>query len=247
MGCDTTLGLSGLRNNRTAMCNRLGHTGVPMRPDSFRGRNTAMTDLDPVLDAALDGAAVTPSAELRDQILGAVAHDQGSSEGHHLAQMNTARFRHPMDHPDLAGFVEMLDPLNHQADAAPGFVWRLTDEGSNDATSITFYDDPLLLVNLSVWTDLDSLRNYVYRTAHVEMVKRREEWADAMEDAYIVLWWVPAGHVPDVAEADARLNQLRRNGPTADAFTFGKAFPAANSRFLARGIAPLRFVEEPER
>jgi len=184
-----------------------------------------MTNLDPVLDAALDGAAVTPSTELRDQILDAVANDQRSTSGYHLAQMNTARFRHPMDDAKMAGFVEMLDPMNHQADSAPGFVWRLTDEGSNDATSITYYDDPLLLVNLSVWADLASLRNYVYRTEHVEMVKRRHEWADAMEDVYIVLWWVPVGHLPDVAEADARLNLLREHGPTAQAFTFGTSFP----------------------
>ncbi len=180
-----------------------------------------MTDLDPLLNAA----GLEPPSELRDRILDAVADQSEPAAGYHLAQMNTARFRNPMDHPDMVGFVEMLDPVNHQADSASGFVWRLTDEDSNDATSITFYDDPLLLVNVSVWTDLDSLRNYVYRTAHVEMVKRRDEWADAMEEVYIVLWWVPAGHVPDVAEADARLRHLREHGPTPEAFTFAKSFP----------------------
>lgn len=180
-----------------------------------------MTDLDPLLN----DAAIEPTSELRGQILDAVADQEQPASGYHLAQMNTARFRTAMDHPDMAGFVEMLDPVNHQADSAPGFVWRLTDEDSNDATSITFYDDPLLLVNVSVWADVDSLRNYVYRTEHVEMVKRRHEWADAMEEIYIVLWWVPAGHVPDVAEADARLNLLREHGPTQEAFTFAKQFP----------------------
>lgn len=191
--------------------------------------NTSPEELDPELRNTFDDAAVAPSPQLRDRILDSVASEAKVADptsGYHLAQMNTARFRHPMDHPDMAGFVEMLDPVNHQADSAPGFIWRLTDEGSNDATSITYYDDPLLLVNVSVWSDMASLRNYVYRTEHVQMVKRREEWADAMESVYIVLWWVPAGHVPDVAEGDARLRRLRENGPTAEAFTFGQSFPA---------------------
>jgi len=180
-----------------------------------------MTDLDSMLSSA----TLTPTAKLRDRILEAVANQEEESGGYHLAQMNTARFRHPMDHPNMVSFVEMLDPVNHQADSAPGFIWRLTDENSNDATSITFYDDPLLLVNISVWADVESLRNFVYRTAHVDMVKRRDEWADAMEELYIVMWWVPAGHVPDVAEGDARLSRLRQHGPSPEAFTFAEPFP----------------------
>jgi hypothetical protein len=138
--------------------------------------------------------------------------------------MNIARFRSRMDDPDMSGFVEMLDPINDQADAAPGFVWRLTGEGSNNATDITFYNDPLKLVNMSVWTDVSALRNYVYRTEHATMVKRRNEWADALDSTHLVLWWVPAGHVPDIAEGEARLEMLEANGPTPDAFTFGRPY-----------------------
>jgi len=174
----------------------------------------------------LTNAAVALPSELRNRILNTVRSEKPDAPGNYqLAQLNIARFRLPMEHPDMVGFVEMLDPINHQADAAQGFVWRLTDEGSNDATSITFYDDPLQLVNLSVWTDLSSLRDYVYRTEHAAMVKRREEWADAMESNHLVLWWVPFGHVPNVAEGDARLTMLQDRGPTPDAFTFGKSFP----------------------
>lgn len=182
--------------------------------------------LDEALASVLSDATIEPTADARAEIVDAViAAGPPPTGGYHLAQMNTARFFHSMDHPDMAGFVEMLDPVNHQADAADGFVWRLVDDDSNNATSITFYDDPLLLVNLSVWEDLDSLRTYVYRTNHGEMVKRRGEWADRMDEAHIVLWWVPAGHRPDVAEADAKLRHLREHGPTADAFTFGQNFP----------------------
>lgn len=185
-----------------------------------------MSDLDPAISETFGDTTITPSPQLRSSILDAVDDaGDGPVPWYHLAQMNTARFHRPMDHPDMADFVEMLDPVNHHADSAPGFVWRLTDEDSNDATSITFYDDPLLLVNMSVWTDVSSLRNFVYRTDHSEMVKRRGEWADAMESHYIVLWWVPVGHTPDVAEGDACLRLLREKGPTPEAFTFGRSFP----------------------
>lgn len=185
-----------------------------------------MTTSELDLDSELSDAQVDLSAQLRDRIVSTISdHSREPEPGYHLAQMNIARFRMGMEHPDMAGFVEMLDPINQQADAAPGFVWRLTDPGSNNATSITFYDDPLLLVNMSVWTDLESLRTYVYRTEHAAMVKRRGEWADRMDERYLVLWWVPAGHLPDVAEGDAKLRQLRAEGPSPEAFTFGQSFP----------------------
>jgi len=185
-----------------------------------------MNESLPTVDQTLtDGQVSMPSA-LRRRILDAVESDVPAPRpAYQLAQMNIARFLKPMDHPDMAGFVKMLDPLNHHADTAPGFVWRLTDEGSNNATSIAFYDDPLQLVNMSVWADVDSLRNYVYRSEHAAMVKRRAEWAEAMESMYIVLWWVPAGHTPDLAEGDARLKLLQAQGPTAEAFTFARKFP----------------------
>ena len=188
-----------------------------------------MTTPEPTIDDRLGAARIEMPGSTREQILGAVSAEPANTLGYHLAQMNTARFRHAMDDPAMAGFVEMLDPINHQADAAPGFLWRLTDEGSNDATSITFYDDPLLLVNISVWTDLDALRTFVYRTEHAAMVKRRGEWADKMDSQYIVLWWVPANHRPSVAEGDAKLTLLREHGPTQEAFTFGQPFPRPES------------------
>jgi hypothetical protein len=146
------------------------------------------------------------------------------SEQFHIAQFNIARFHHPMDAPEMAGFVEKLDPINQLAENTPGFVWRLVGADSNDATTIAFYEDPLLLVNMSVWTDLESLKAYVYQSDHVEVFKRRAEWADPLESSHLVLWWVPAGHIPTVAEADERLKQLVANGATAEAFTFATTF-----------------------
>jgi hypothetical protein len=142
---------------------------------------------------------------------------------HHLAQLNIARFRRPLDDPAMAGFVAALDPLNAIADAAPGFVWRLQTEEGN-ATSIHAFEDDLMLINMSVWESVDALAGYVYGPDHVAVMRRRREWAQRMEQAYLVLWWVPAGWIPTIEEAKERLEHLRRHGPTPQAFTFKKRF-----------------------
>jgi Domain of unknown function (DUF3291) len=144
----------------------------------------------------------------------------------HLAQVNVARLVAPLDSPQLAGFVSRLDEVNALAEAAPGFAWRLTDDASNNATAVPFDDDGMFIVNLSVWVSIEALRAFTYSGAHLEVFKQRREWFSRMQDASMVMWWVPAGHVPDVAEARERLAHLRAHGPTAFAFPFGSPFPA---------------------
>lgn len=141
-----------------------------------------------------------------------------------LAQLNIATMKEPLDSPAMADFVANLDRINALAEQAPGFVWRLqTDEG--DATALRPLGENTL-VNLSVWRDVQSLNDYVYRSGHVEIMRRRKEWFERMAQAWVVLWWVPSGHRPDVAEAAERLAELRAQGPSPRAFTFKQAYPA---------------------
>lgn len=144
--------------------------------------------------------------------------------GYELAQLNIAVMRGPLESPEMADFVANLDRINALADGSPGFVWRLqTDAG--DATAMRPMGEDIL-VNVSTWRDLDALTQFVYKSAHAEILRRRKEWFERMHEAFVVLWWVPAGHRPDVAEASTRLDLLRAKGPTADAFTFRHPFPA---------------------
>ena len=143
----------------------------------------------------------------------------------HLAQLNIARAKAEMDSEVMRDFVARIVEINARAEAAPGFVWRLKDEGNN-ALALRVFDDPLMLVNMSVWQDIESLRSFVYRSMHVELLRQRESWFDKMGVAHQVLWWIPAGHVPSVQEAKDRLEALRAQGPTSDAFTFARPFPA---------------------
>jgi hypothetical protein len=141
----------------------------------------------------------------------------------HIAQVNVGRLLAPVEAPETAEFVAALDPLNALADVAPGFVWRLQTEDGN-ATAIKLDNDPLYIVNMSVWVSIDALADFVYRSAHTEVMRRRREWFERAGKAYLALWWVPAGHRPTVDEAMERLQHLRRHGPTATAFTFRASF-----------------------
>jgi heme-degrading monooxygenase HmoA len=139
--------------------------------------------------------------------------------------LNIGRIRAALESPQLAEFVATLEPINAIADAAPGFVWRLqTDEG--DATSIRAFDDDMLLVNMSVWESLDALSAFVYQSDHRAVMLRRRQWFERPTDAFMVLWWVPADHIPTVDEAKQRLELLRKEGPSPEAFTFTNPFPA---------------------
>jgi hypothetical protein len=142
----------------------------------------------------------------------------------HLAQINVGRLLYAITDPRIADFVNNLDAINALAESSPGFVWRLKDD-TNNATSITAYEDPSILMNMSVWESPEALYEYVYKTMHRRFVQRRKEWFQLFGAQYIALWWIDAGHLPTPNEGQRRLAHLERFGPTAHAFTFRKLFP----------------------
>ena len=148
--------------------------------------------------------------------------------GYQLAQLNIARMKTSLESPSMVDFVGSLDRINTLAERSAGFVWRLKDESGSAVAIRGFGDD--YIVNMSVWEDLASLSNYAFRSAHVEIMRRRREWFHPMADAYAVLWWVPAGHHPSVVEAKERLDHLRIHGATQRAFTFKQSYPAPDGR-----------------
>lgn len=147
---------------------------------------------------------------------------------YHLAQFNVAALHHPLDDPRTADFVALLEPVNALADRAPGFVWRLVEEGMPDATGMRPAGDDVI-VNFSVWESAEALWDFVYRSAHLETMRRRREWFRRHAEAHLVMWWIPAGRVPTVGEAMERLALLRENGPSPRAFTFNASYTAAEA------------------
>lgn len=137
----------------------------------------------------------------------------------HLAQLNIARMRGARDSEIMSEFFARLDEINALADNAPGFVWRLQSESGN-ATDIQAFDDEWLIVNMSVWESPDALKAFTYNTAHADVMRQRRQWFEPHTAAYLVLWWIPAGHIPTVHEAKARLQYLKTHGESEYAFTF---------------------------
>ncbi|SDS85111.1 protein of unknown function [Halopseudomonas xinjiangensis] len=152
---------------------------------------------------------------------------------YHIAQLNIASLMAPIDSLQLFDFVENLNRINSLADQSPGFIWRLQTE-DGDATGIDYFGSDHI-VNVSLWDSIEALHHYVYRSAHVEIMRRKKEWFHKMAESHMVLWWVPAGHIPSIEEAAAKLNTLRTSGPTKEAFTFRKAFPAPSESFQRSG------------
>lgn len=142
----------------------------------------------------------------------------------HLAQINIGRIKAPLDDPSMSGFVSRLDEINALADRSPGFVWRLQTAAGN-ATELRPFDDDRIAINMSVWESLEHLRAYVYGSANAELLRQRRDWFEKFDRVFVALWWVPAGHIPSIDEAKARLTSVEQNGPTPFAFTFQTAFP----------------------
>jgi hypothetical protein len=144
---------------------------------------------------------------------------------YHLANMNIARFRYEPDDPRLSEFIDNLAVINSLGEQMDGFVWRLKDDSGN-AIAIRAYEDPRIILNLSVWQSVESLARFAYRSEHVKFFRRRAEWFDPHDGrSALALWWIPAGEVPTAAEARRRLDHLIAHGPSADAFTFKDRFP----------------------
>jgi hypothetical protein len=150
---------------------------------------------------------------------------------YHIAEINIAHMRAPLEDPIMKDFVDNLDRINAVADDAPGFVWRLqTEEG--DATSIRVFDNDMLIVNMSVWESIEALFQYVYASDHADIFRRRGEWFTKMDTPVLAMWWIPAGHIPTLDEAKEKLDLMAREGPTPLAFTFKKRFSVDD--FLAQ-------------
>jgi hypothetical protein len=149
----------------------------------------------------------------------------------HVAQLNIARLHHPLDSEQTAEFNAAIGPINALAEATPGFVWRLVDDDGQSSSHVPLpgEDDALTIVNMSVWENLDSLEHFMYRSGHAAYLRRRREWFERSDQATSVCWWIPAGEIPDLADAHRRLLHLREHGPTATGWPVNSPVPPATS------------------
>jgi len=147
----------------------------------------------------------------------------------HLAQLNIAKAKYPLDSPELKEFIDNLEPVNKLAEQSEGFIWRLQDD-SGDATSIQAFSDPNLIVNMSTWTSTDALKNFMFRSHHRDFLRRKALWFENIPQDSYVLWWIPQGHIPTIEEGIQRLDYLRENADSPYAFSFKSNFSAEEAR-----------------
>ncbi len=139
----------------------------------------------------------------------------------HLAEFNLGILRHDWNDPRVQGFVDGLDLVNSVAMRSPGFVWMLGEDQMDAAQRDPegpLGGNPRTASTLSVWEDVASLEHFVWNTVHRHFYERRAEWYDAVESLRFVMWWVPAGHRPDITEAMARFRHLQAHGDSDHAF-----------------------------
>lgn len=144
-----------------------------------------------------------------------------------LAQLNIAKMLYPLESLEMEGFTSNLDRINALAEQSEGFVWRLKNDSPDAATGTQYFGEDII-VNLSTWESIDHLHQFVYKTAHTEVLRRRKEWFSELK-TYSVLWWHCADSAPSVQVASEKLLLLENNGPTKEAFTFRKAWPVPTS------------------
>lgn len=157
----------------------------------------------------------------------------------HLAQVNVGRLVAAITDPRLADFQANLDRINRLAEAQPGFIWRLKDEGPDQgASGIVIDTDPNALINASIWVDANALGAFVYRTEHREFLRRKAEWFIPSEDPFLALWWVKEHTRLTTKDCLERLAHLKLHGPTPQAFTFQTRFdpPQAMAQSPSQGL-----------
>ena len=142
---------------------------------------------------------------------------------YHLAQLNVARLLFDLEDSRIDEFRNNLDRINALAESIEGFVWRLKGDAGN-ATEIPVAPDPMIIANMSVWKNVDSLKAFAYESDHVEFLRKKKLWFEKPTGQYMVLWWVEEGHQPSLEEGMARLKFLEKNGPSQKAFSFRKIF-----------------------
>lgn len=141
---------------------------------------------------------------------------------HYLSQVNIAKSLAPMDDPIMQDFINNVDKINAIADTSEGFIWRLKDEDKEEAAAV--FQDDSLIINMSIWENLESLFNYTYKSGHIEVFKRKKEWFSKMKMVHMAFWYIPEGDIPTFQDAKNRLDYLEKHGDTPFAFSFKSNF-----------------------
>ena len=159
-------------------------------------------------------------------------------DGHNLAELNIGRLLAPTGDPRVAEFMNALDTINGLGKRMPGFVWMMEGSGEPGTgnTEAKIDGDEQFVANLTVWESVQTLESFVWDTVHRQFYERRTEWFEVMGGMSFVMWWVPEGHEPTLAEALERLDHLREQGDSDQAF--GWSYLKDATKWRSKGCSP---------
>jgi len=182
---------------------------------------------DPLTQIRPPEVTEQPSAQLANDVRARIDAIEAGHGTWHFAQLNMGVFKLPLDAPEMAPFVNALDRINQIADESPGFVWRLKGDNGEPSSYVDVpgATDPMIASNLSVWTDYEAFRAFMYRTDHAAYMRRRAEWFERVLEPTVIGWWIPAGTIPTLAEALGRLEHFKAHGPSDTSFVLGRTIP----------------------
>lgn len=143
-----------------------------------------------------------------------------------LFQFNLAKMKAPFSDPIFDDFKSELDALHALAEADPGFVWRYQGEKDDDGYIKPYPCAPLIMGNMSAWTDYDSLFRYTFSGEHLALMKMKRKWFEKLPPHYNVLYYgtredLNRSNAELLEDAKRHLAYLRVYGETPVAFGFG--------------------------
>lgn len=142
---------------------------------------------------------------------------------YYLAQINIAKAIAPIDSEIMQGFVNQIAAINQLAEQSKGYIWRLEGAYEN-ALAIQAFEDSNMLINMSMWQDLQSFTDFVYKSAHKQLIKDKHQWFEKPTKPIFAMWWQKAGTYPTVEDGKNKLHHLEEHGVSETAFTMRKHF-----------------------
>ena len=138
-----------------------------------------------------------------------------------IAQMNWGRLKYPLNDERMIEFSESLNNVYSIAENHTGFIWRIPDN-KVEVQLINLEFDEFISSTVSVWDNMESLKDYTFNSLHGVYLKRSSEWFEKVDGPQLVIWNVKNDDCPTFKESFERLAHLKINGPTDYAYGWEK-------------------------
>jgi len=142
----------------------------------------------------------------------------------YLAQANFAIWKEDVSAESVKTFLDFANQIMSSSMANSAWVWSRPGSFFNDISVVEVFANSKIILNVSVWKDFLSLKQFVYNDVHLKAMKNRHLWFDIVPDQASVLWWVAPQHQPTLEEAQEKFQLLNHIGPSIEAFTFSNFY-----------------------